>query len=390
MRRVYMDTCATTPVRKEVLEAMEPYFSEEFGNPSSLHGFGHRARAAVEDARARVASSLGAASPDEIIFTSGGTESDNLAVKGVALANMDRKRHIVTTKIEHKAVLESCRWLKRLGFEVTYVGVDRHGIVDPDEIKKALRDDTALVSVMLANNETGVIQPVAEIVRICHERGVAVHTDAVQAVGKMDVDVGKLGVDLLSLSGHKMCGPKGVGALYVRRGVKLVPLSSGGHHERRRRAGTENTPAIVGLARALELATDQMERFRKHTKTLRDRLQKRILEEISHTFLNGHPEKRLPHVLNISFRYVEGESLLMALDMKGVAASSASACTSATLQPSHVLEAMGLPADLMQSSVRFSLGWMNREDDIDYVVEVLKEIVERLRGMSPLYEDMKR
>lgn len=387
MRKVYMDTCATTPTRKEVVDAMLPYFNERFGNPSSLHSFGQVTRAAVEDARARIAALIGA-EPKEIIFTSGGTESDNLAIKGVAFATMDRKRHIVTTKIEHKAVLASCKSLKRFGFDVTYVGVDRDGVVDPDDIRRALRDDTALVSVMLANNETGVIQPVAEIARVCRERGVPVHTDAVQALGKIEVRPDKLGVDLLSISGHKIYGPKGVGALYVRRGIRLDPLFDGGHHEDRRRAGTENLPAIVGFARAVEIAVAEIQQFWTHTKRLRDSLQEKILSEIPHTFLNGHPEKRLPHVLNLSFRFVEGESLLMALDMKGIAVSSASACTSATLQPSHVLEAMGLPYDLMQSSVRFSLGWMNSEEDVDYVVGVLKEVVERLRGMSPLYEDI--
>lgn len=385
MRMVYMDTSATTPVRKEVLEAMIPYFDEVYGNPSSLHRFGQQARAALEDARTRFASLIGA-EPEEIVFTSGGTESDNLAIKGVALALREKKNRIVTSSVEHHAVLRTCESLEREGFEVIYLGVDKYGRVDPDDVRKAVDEKTALVTVMTANNEVGTIQPIREIAKITRQRDLFFHTDAVQALGKTNFSVKDCGVDSASFSSHKIYGPKGVGALYIRKGIKLTPLAHGGHHERRRRAGTENLPGIIGFVRAAELAVAELPRFQKEMRRLRDMLQSRIEEHIPHIRVNGHPDERLPNLLNISFEYIEGESLLMSLDMEGIAVTSGSACTSASLEPSHVLKAMGVPPATAQGSVRFSLGWMNTEEDIEYVVEKLKEIVPRLRKMSPLWE----
>jgi len=385
MKQVYLDHSATTPVRQEVLGAMLPYFSEEYGNASSVHGFGQRARNAIEGAREKVASLLGA-SPEEIIFTSGGTESDNLAIKGLAAAPHVRGKQVVTSAIEHHAVLNTCTALEKQGFAVVQLPVDRHGLVGAEELRQALataKGDVAFVSIMMANNEVGTIEPIRELAAVAAEASVPFHTDAVQAVGKVPVDVRELGVDLLSLSAHKFYGPKGVGALYVRSGTRIQPLQHGGHHEKNLRAGTENVPGIMGLARALELACEEMETEAQRLHELRDRLQEGLMDRIPDSLLNGHPVKRLPHLLNMSFENVEGESILLSLDAVGIAASTGSACTSGTLEPSHVLTAMGMPPGIAHGSLRFSLGRVNTAEDIEYVLEKLPPIIERLRQMSP-------
>ncbi len=387
-RKIYLDHNATTPVHPEVLEAMLPFYKEGFGNASSIHSFGREAKVALEESREKVAKLLNA-DPLEIYFTSGGTESDNLAVKGIAWANRKKGNHIVTSKIEHHAILESCKFLEREGFEVTYLPVDKYGLADPDELKKNIKKETILVSIMHANNEVGTIEPIEELSKIARENGVYFHTDAVQSTGKIKIDVNSLGVDLLSLSAHKFYGPKGVGAIYIKRGVRLTPLAHGGHHEKARRAGTENVPGIVGLAKALEIANRDMEKEDKRLKNLSERFFEKIKEQISDVYLNGHPELRIPNTLNLSFKGVEGESIILSLDLKGIAVASGSACTSGSLEPSHVLSAMGVPPDLAQSSLRFSFGRSNTFDDIDYVVEVLPEIVSRLRAMSPIYQKEK-
>ena len=384
MSSVYLDHAATTPVRPEVLETMLPCFSETFGNASSIHMFGQKAKKVLEDAREVVAACIWAEAK-EIYFTSGGTESDNLAIKGIAHANKNKGKHVITSKIEHHAVLNCCKYLEDEGYEVTYLPVDRFGIVDLQALEKAIRPETILVTMMLANNETGTLQPVSEIAEITKKRGIPLHTDAVQAIGKIPVNVDELGVDLLSVSGHKIYAPKGIGALYVRRGTKIDPLFHGGHHERRKRPGTENVPSIVGLAKAMELAREEMQPSSTRLGELRDRLERGIREKIQHTHLNGHPENRLPNILNMSFEFVEGESLLLTLDMRGIAVSTGSACTSGALEPSHVLQAMGVGPAVAQGSLRFSLGRDNTEHEIDFVVESLAEIVDRLRQMSPLY-----
>ena len=386
MRRlsIYMDHNATTPLREEVLEAMLPYLREEFGNASSLHSFGIRARWAVESARENVALALGA-QPREIIFTGCGTESDNQAIKGVAFASRnDRSKgdHIITSRIEHKAVLQTCQYLEKQGFRVTYLPVDQYGMVSPDDVARAITGRTVLVSVMFANNEVGTIQPIAKIARVCREKGVTFHTDAVQAVGKLPVDVGKLGVDLLSLSAHKFYGPKGVGALYVRKGVKVDSLLHGGHQEWGHRAATENVAGIVGLGKAIELRLEEMEAEAERLTALRERLYAGLAARIDHVYRNGHPTERLPGTLNMCFEYIEGEGIILGLDLAGVAVSSRSACTSASLEPSHVLLAMGVHPAVAQGSIRFSLGRENSEADVDYVLETLPPIVERLRAMS--------
>jgi len=386
MDPIYMDHAATTPVRREVLEAMLPYFSECFGNASSVYKLGQDARKAVDHAREVVADCI-RADPREIYFMSGGTESDNLAIKGIARANSDGKRHLVTSQVEHHAVLNTCKFLEKEGFEVTYLPVDRFGIVDPADLQDAIRDDTILVSVMLANNETGTMQAIPELAAIAKERGAAFHTDAVQAVGKMPVDVDELGVDLLSMSAHKIHGPKGIGALYVRRGMKIEPLLHGGHHEQGKRPGTENVAAIVGFGKAMELAREEMATTSGRLASLRDRLERQIRERIPNTYLNGHAERRLPNILNMSFEFVEGESLLLMLDMRGIAVSTGSACTSGALEPSHVLTAMGVDPAIAQGSLRFSLGCDNTEEQVDFVAASLVEIVARLRQMSPLYAE---
>ncbi len=381
METIYLDHAATTPVDPQVVDAMLPYLGEHFGNPSSIYGLGRTARAAIDRAREEVAAALGAR-PTEIVFTSGGTESDNAAIKGVALARRNEGNHIITAATEHHAVLDVCHWLEILGFETTILPVDRGGMVDPDALARAIRPSTILLSLMLANNEIGTIQPLAECARIAHEHGVTVHSDAVQAGGAIPIDVNDLGVDLLSLSGHKFYGPKGTGVLYVRRGTPWMPQQQGGGQERSRRSGTENTAGIVGLATALRIAVDSMESTAAHCRRLRDRLREGITAAIADVSVNGHAEQRLPNNLNVSFRGVEGESLLLNLDMHGIAASSGSACTAGSLDPSHVLTAIGLPRDLAQGSLRLTTGRNTTDAQIDRVLAVLPPIVEKLRRLA--------
>ncbi len=388
-RCIYMDHAATTPVRPEVLQAMMPYFTEQFGNASSIYRIGRENRKAVDAARADVAGALHA-DPTEIFFTASGSEADNWAIKGAAAARASKGRHLITSAIEHPAVLNVFEHLGRNGFEITYLPVDSDGVVHPETLKGAMRPDTILVSVMMANNEIGTIQPIAELAAIAREGGALFHTDAVQAAGNIVVDVKALGVDMLTISGHKFYGPKGIGALYIRKGLKIEPLLHGGHQERGKRAGTENVPGIVGMAKALVLATGQLDAHAAKLSALRDRVLAGVMERIPHVKLNGHPAQRLPGNLNLSFRFIEGESLLLMLDMKGIAASSGSACTSGSLDPSHVLLAIGLPHEIAHGSLRLSFGDMNTEADADYLLEHLAAIVARLRQMSPLYEDFVR
>jgi cysteine desulfurase len=382
MKTIYMDHSATTPTRDEVVDAMLPYYREEWGNASSVHSPGRRARQAVEESREKIAALTGA-KPDEVVFTSGGTESDNLAVRGVAAARRDHGRHLITSGVEHHAVLNTCRALEKDGFEVTVLPVDQYGLVDPAELRAALRPETVLVSIMAANNEVGTVEPIAELAAIASEAQVAFHTDAVQAVGRVPVNVDELGVDLLSASAHKFYGPKGVGFLYVRSGTRLQRVQTGGHHEKGRRAGTENVPGIVGMATALELACGEIASEVDRLRGLRDRLQEGLMGSLDRVHLNGHPEKRLPHVLNLSFENAEGEAILMYLDAAGICASTGSACTSGDLEPSHVLTGMGVPAEIAHGSIRFSLGRMNTEEDVQYVMEQVPAVIERLRQMSP-------
>jgi len=382
-RTVYMDHAATTPVRPEVARAMLPYFSERFGNPSSLYALAREAKEAVEEARGRVAAAIGAR-PEEIFFTSGGTEADNWAVKGVVAASRKKGDHIITSAIEHHAVLHPCRALEKQGYRVTYLPVDGYGRVDPERVGEAITNKTILVSVMAANNEIGTIQPIAAIGRIAHDHGVPFHTDAVQAIGAYPVDVDAMGADLLAISAHKFGGPKGAGALYVRRGTRVGTFMDGGAQERGRRAGTENVPGIVGLGRAIDLAVGGMPQNPTRLAAMRDRLIRGILDGIPDTRLNGHPMERLANNANISFRYVEGESILLSLDALGVAASTGSACTSASLEPSHVLTACGLPPEHAHGSLRLTLGSRNTDEDVDYVLSVLPGVIERLRAISPL------
>lgn len=384
MRQVYLDHSATTPVRFEVLEEMLPYFHQKFGNPSSIHGFGREAKAALEESREKVAQILNAAS-SEVYFTSGGTESDNLAIKGVAFANRKKGKHIITSRIEHHAVLESCKFLEGEGFEITYLPVDSGGLVDPQNLREAIRKDTVLVSVMHANNEVGTVQPIEELSEIVRGKGAYFHTDAVQSAGKLSIDVQKSDVDLISMSGHKIYGPKGTGILYVRKGVRMTPWAHGGHHEYSRRAGTENIPGIVGLARALELVNLEMNEHSDYLKNLTDAFYRKVVQSIPEVVLHGDPQRRIPNILNLSFKGVEGESVILSLDLQGVAVASGSACTSGTLQPSHVLSAMGVPPEIAQGAVRFSFGRINTMQDVDYVTGLLPGIVQRLRSISPLY-----
>jgi cysteine desulfurase len=365
---------------------MIPYFTENFGNASSIYKLGRDNRKAVDAARTDIARALGA-DPSEIYFTASGSESDNWAVKGAALARQAKGRHIITSAIEHPAVLNVFDHLGKNGFEVTYLPVDSEGIVHPESLKEAMRPDTTLVSVMMANNEIGTVQPVAELAAIARAGGALFHTDAVQAAGNIEVDVRKLGVDLLTISGHKFYGPKGIGALYVKKGVRIETLIHGGHQERGKRAGTENVPGIVGMAKALAMATENLRFHEARLTALRQRAYEGIMARIANVRLNGHPEKRLPGNLNLSFRFIEGESLLLMLDMKGIAASSGSACTSGSLDPSHVLLAIGLPHEIAHGSLRMSFGDANTESDVDFLVDNLVVIVEKLRQMSPLYED---
>jgi len=384
MKRIYLDNNATTMVRPEVLEAMLPFFAEHFGNPSSVHWAGRGTRGAVETAREQVAQLVGA-SPAEIVFTACGSEGDNFALKGTADALRHKGNHIITSAVEHPAILEVCGWLEKQGFEVTYLPVDADGMLTAAQVEAAIRPETILISLMWGNNETGTLFPIAEIGAVARRRGVRFHSDAVQAVGKVPVDVQAAGVDLLTIAAHKFGGPKGVGAIYIRRGTKLTPFMHGGHQERHRRAGTHNVPGIVGLGKACELVGQELEAKGERLRRLRDRLEQGIVDAIGEVRVNGHPSERLPNTLNVSFAYIEGESLLLNLDMKGVAASSGSACTSGSLEPSHVLGAMGVPVELAHSSTRFSLGPDTEEADIDYLIEILPPIVERLREMSPLY-----
>jgi len=378
-RRVYLDHSATTPVRPEVLAAMLPYFADKFGNASSIHRWGREARAAVEKAREQVASLIGA-EPREIIFTSGGTESDNLAIRGVAWANRGKGNHIITSAIEHHAVLHTCESLAEDGFKISYVPCDQYGTIDPDEVRKAITPETILISIMHGQNEVGTIEPIEKIGAVARERGIIFHSDAVQSAGKIPIDVNAMNVDLMTLSSHKIYGPKGVGALFIKRGTKIIPQATGGAHERGVRAGTENVAGIVGFGEACQLARKELPEESKRLSALRDRLIEGILSRIPDTVLNGHPEKRLPHNVNVSVKYVEGESMLLNLDLLGIGASSA--CTSGSLEPSHVLLAMGIPHEVAHGSLRMTLGHDNDVEDVDYVLEVLPSIVERLRQMS--------
>ncbi|CEP67273.1 Cysteine desulfurase [Moorella glycerini] len=385
MRRVYLDHSATTPVRPEVLEAMLPFLKDEaFGNPSTIYSYGREAKKALDEAREKVASLIGAR-PEEIFFTSGGTEADNLALIGTAAANEKKGRHIITSSIEHHAVLHTAQYLMRHGFKITFLPVTPEGLVRVEDVEEAITDETILISVMHVNNEVGTIQPIKEIGHLARERGIIFHTDAVQSVGKIPVNVDELNVDLLSASSHKIYGPKGVGCLYIRKGTRINPILHGGAQERKRRPGTENMPGIVGFGRAAELAGQELDSEMERLKGLRDKLIDGILNRIEDVQLNGDREKRVATNANFSFRYVEGESLLLSLDMKGICASSGSACTSGSLDPSHVLLAMGIPHEVAHGSVRMTLGRDNTEADIDYVLEVMPEIVARLRSMSPLY-----
>ncbi|MCL7476323.1 MAG: cysteine desulfurase NifS [ANME-2 cluster archaeon] len=378
-----MDNSATTRPDPEVVSAMLPYFNEYFGNASSLHSFGQEAAGALNRSRQHVADLIGA-QPDEVIFTSGGTESDNLALKGIAYLNKNKGKHIITSVIEHPAILNTCKNLQENGFTVTYLPVDDQGLVDPGDVEDAIKSDTILISVMHANNEIGSIQPIEDISRLAHEKGVLVHTDAVQSVGKIPVNVDDLGVDMLSLSAHKIHGPKGVGALYVRKGTRLESLIHGGGHERGKRSGTENIPGIVGLAKAAELSGQRLKKDAAYMANLRDVAITKILDSIPDSYLNGHPTMRLPNNVHLRFSYVEGESMLMLLNMKGVAVSTGSACSSKSLEPSHVLAALGIPPEQIHGSLRITLGRENTMDEVDYVVENLVEIVKKLRAMSPI------
>jgi len=388
MRRIYLDHAATTPTRPEVVKSMLPFFTDAFGNPSSIHSYGQEAKGAVEEARTKVAELIGARS-EEIVFTSGGTEADNFALKGVAYANEHKGNHIITTSIEHHAVLEVCKFLERRGFRITRLPMDKYGLVDPDDVRKAITDKTILISVMHANNEVGTIEPVEEIGRIAREAGVYFHSDAVQTVGHIPVNVDELKVALLSISAHKLYGPKGAGVLYIRKGTKLVSLMHGGEHEKRRRAGTENVPAIVGLGKAVELAGQEVGKEAERLAYLRDKLIEGLGEKIDHIRLNGHPTRRLPNNVNVSIDFVEGESMLLNLDLEGICASTGSACSSASLEPSHVLLALGFPAEQAHGSLRFTLGRENTEADVERVLEVLPGIVAKLRAMSPLLKTQK-
>ena len=385
-RLIYLDNAATTKVDHEVFEAMKPYFEEVYGNASSMYSFAGKARKAVDDAREVIADYLGAKAR-EIYFTAGGSESDNWALKAVAFAKKEKGKHIITSKIEHHAILHTCEYLEKNGFEVTYLDVDEHGLVSIEKLKQAIREDTILISIMFANNEIGTIEPIKEIGAVAHEHGIVFHTDAVQAYGHVPIHVDEMNIDLLSASGHKINGPKGIGILYIRDSVKIGAFVHGGAQERGRRAGTHNTPGIVGFAKATELAVQTMEKRASHERELRDYLIDRVLKEIPYSRLNGHPTTRLSNNANFCFRFIEGESLLIMLDQKGICGSSGSACTSGSLDPSHVLLAIGLSHEIAHGSLRLTLSEETTKEDIDYTVDQLKQIVDRLRNMSPLYED---
>ena len=384
--KIYLDHAATTPLKEEVYLEMKPYFENYFGNPSSIYEFAQTSKEAIEKAREQVAKAIGA-NDREIFFTSGGTESDNWAIKGVAESYKDKGNHIITTTIEHHAVLHTCEYFEKQGYEVTYLAVDENGLISIEELKNSIKNNTILVSIMFANNEIGTIQPIEEIGRVCKENKILFHTDAVQAVGHVPIDVLEMNIDLLSISGHKMYGPKGIGALYIKKGVKIMPYIHGGAQERKKRGGTENVPAIVGFGEAIALAILDMEAESKRQEDLRDYLISEIENKIPYCRLNGHREKRLPNNINFSFEFIEGESLLIMLDMQGFCASSGSACTSGSLDPSHVLLAIGLPHEIAHGSLRISIGESTVKDDLDKLVESLITIVARLREMSPLYED---
>ena len=385
-RIVYLDHSATTAVKPEVFDAMMPYFIENYGNPSSIYTLGRKTKNAIEDARNKVANAINA-TDKEIYFTGSGTEADNWAIKGIAFANEKRGKHIITSKIEHHAVLHTCQYLEKKGFEVTYLDVDENGLISLEQLKKSIREDTILVSIMFANNEIGTIQPIEEIGKITREKSVIFHTDAVQAMGNVNIDVQKMNIDLLSMSAHKFYGPKGVGALYVRKGIRLKRFMHGGAQEKAKRASTENVPGIVGMGKAIELAVANMDEYNDKLNKLRQKAYDRIIKEIPFIRLNGHKEKRLPGNLNFSFEFIEGEALLLMLDLKGIQASSGSACTSGALDPSHVLLSIGLPHEIAHGSLRITFGEENTEEDVDYLVDELKKVVSTLRKMSPLYED---
>ncbi len=386
MRRIYLDYAATTPVRPEVVQAMLPYFTDVFGNPSTIYACGQEAKGAIEEARSRVADLIGAGI-DEIVFTSGGTEADNFAIKGVVYANKSRGNHIITTPIEHHAVLETCHFLEESGCRVTYLPVDGNGLVDPAEVRRAIAADTVLISIQHANNEVGTIEPIAEIGKIAREAGVCFHTDAVQTAGHLPINVDEMGVDLLSMSAHKLYGPKGIGALYIRKGTRLVAFMHGGEQERGRRASTENVPGIVGFGHAVVLAGEEMSAEAGRLTSLRNRLIDGLMEKIDHTRLNGHPTQRLPNNVNVSIAYVEGESMCLNLDFDGICASTGSACSSSSTEPSHVMMALGLSPLEAHSSLRMSLGKWTTEEDIATVLEVLPRAVGKLRAMSPLLKN---
>ena len=386
--KYYFDNAATTPVRKEVLDKMLPFFSENYGNPSSVYEIGARSKTYINEARKKVADAIGC-DPKELFFTSCGSEADNWAIKGAAFANRKKGNHIITSAIEHHAVLHTLQYLEKQGFEVTYLPVNEFGEISLDDLKNAIKDTTILITVMFANNEIGTIEPIEEIAKIAKEYGILFHTDAVQAIGAVEIDVKKMGIDMLSMSGHKFNGPKGVGALYVRRGVKIDNFVHGGGQENGRRAGTENTPGIIGLAEAIEIATKNIPEKAKKISELRDYAIAEIEKRIPYCRLNGHRTKRLCGNINFSFEFIEGESLLLMLDIKGVAASSGSACTSGSLDPSHVLLGIGLKHEIAHGSLRISLGYQNTKEEIDYLLDILPSIVQRLRDMSPLYDKTK-
>ena len=383
---IYMDNAATTQVYPEVFDAMKPYFTEFYGNPSSIYSFAGNSKKAVEDARKTIADFLGART-EEIYFTGGGSESDNWALKATADAYANKGKHIITSKIEHHAILNTCEYLEKKGFEVTYLDVDENGFVNPADVEKAIRPDTILVSIMTANNEIGTIEPIAEIGKIAKDHGVLFHTDAVQAFGHIPMNVDEMNIDMLSASGHKINGPKGIGIMYIRKGVKIGSFVHGGAQERQRRAGTHNVPGIVGIGKAVELARDNMKERMEYETKLRDHLISRVMEEIPYAKLNGDKVKRLPNNVNVCFRFIEGESMLILLDQNGVCGSSGSACTSGSLDPSHVLLAIGLPHEIAHGSLRLTLSEKNTMEEVDFTVDKLKGIIERLRSMSPLYED---
>lgn len=388
MKNIYMDNAATTQIKEEVLVEIKDKLDNVYGNPSSIYKIGRDSKTIVETSREKVAKAIGAKTK-EIYFTASGSEADNWAIKGIAYANNDRGNHIITTKIEHHAVLDTCKYLERKGFEVTYLDVDEYGVVNLEQLRNSIKETTILISIMYANNEIGTLQPIEEIGEIARENKIYFHTDAVQALGSIDINLEELKVDLLSISAHKIYGPKGIGALYIRQGVKIDPLVQGGGQERNRRAGTENVPYIAGFGKAIEMATANISEKASRLSELRDYFIRTVQDKIDYTRLNGHPTKRLPGNVNISFQYIEGESLLLSLDMVGVGASSGSACTSGSLDPSHVLLAIGLNHETAHGSLRLSLGDFNTREEIDYTVEKLIEIVARLRSMSPLYEKIK-